>query len=68
MQWPAPTPRCCWRRAVVACGWFGIQTWVGSAAIHQMLALVTGASPHDSAVDCERECRLDSGSSLFHAG
>lgn len=27
-------------RAVVACGWFGIQTWVGGLAIHEMLALV----------------------------
>jgi len=25
-------------RAVVACGWFGIQTWIGGAAIHQMMA------------------------------
>jgi len=24
-------------RALVACGWFGIQTWIGGAAIHQML-------------------------------
>jgi NCS1 family nucleobase:cation symporter-1 len=27
-------------RAIVACGWFGIQTWVGGLAIHEMLALV----------------------------
>ncbi len=25
-------------RAVVACGWFGIQTWIGGAAIHGLLA------------------------------
>ena len=24
-------------RALVACGWFGIQTWIGGAAIHQIL-------------------------------
>jgi NCS1 family nucleobase:cation symporter-1 len=27
-------------RAVVACGWFGIQTWVGGLAIHEMLTIV----------------------------
>jgi len=26
-------------RAVVACGWFGIQTWIGGAAIHAMLSI-----------------------------
>ena len=25
-------------RGIVACGWFGIQTWIGGAAIHQMMA------------------------------
>ncbi|MGH8046013.1 MAG: NCS1 family nucleobase:cation symporter-1 [Chthoniobacterales bacterium] len=25
-------------RALVACGWFGIQTWIGGAAIYQILA------------------------------
>src|SRR4051812_29703761 len=24
-------------RAIVACGWFGIQTWIGGAAIYQMI-------------------------------
>ena len=24
-------------RAIVACGWFGIQTWIGGQAIHSML-------------------------------
>src|SRR3954452_2549747 len=27
-------------RALVACGWFGIQTWIGGQAIHTMLGLV----------------------------
>ena len=27
-------------RALVACGWFGIQTWVGGAAIYQLLNVV----------------------------
>ena len=34
-------------RAVVACGWFGIQPWIGGTAIHAMLAVIwpaTGAS------------------------
>ncbi|KAK9812699.1 hypothetical protein WJX72_002283 [[Myrmecia] bisecta] len=31
-------------RAFVACGWFGIQTWVGSCAIHKMLAVVSGGA------------------------
>lgn len=26
-------------RAVVACGWFGIQSWLGGLAIHQMLSV-----------------------------
>jgi NCS1 family nucleobase:cation symporter-1 len=26
-------------RAVVACGWFGIQTWIGGFALYQMLAI-----------------------------
>src|SRR4029079_2644635 len=25
-------------RAIVACGWFGIQAWIGGAAIHQLVA------------------------------
>jgi NCS1 family nucleobase:cation symporter-1 len=25
-------------RAIVACGWFGIQTWIGGSAIHQLMA------------------------------
>jgi NCS1 family nucleobase:cation symporter-1 len=27
-------------RALVACGWFGIQTWIGGTAIHSMLLIV----------------------------
>jgi NCS1 family nucleobase:cation symporter-1 len=27
-------------RALVACGWFGIQTWIGGQAIHEMLKVV----------------------------
>jgi NCS1 family nucleobase:cation symporter-1 len=27
-------------RALVACGWFGIQTWIGGAAIYQVLAAI----------------------------
>ena len=26
-------------RALVACGWFGIQTWIGGQAIHSMLQI-----------------------------
>jgi len=29
-------------RAFVACGWFGIQTWIGGAAIHAMLSIIFG--------------------------
>ena len=25
-------------RALVACGWFGIQTWIGGSAIYKILA------------------------------
>ncbi|MDF1565243.1 MAG: NCS1 family nucleobase:cation symporter-1 [Deltaproteobacteria bacterium] len=28
-------------RALVACGWFGIQTWVGGSAIYQLLNVLT---------------------------
>ena len=27
-------------RAIVACGWFGIQSWIGGTAIHSMLAVI----------------------------
>ena len=29
-------------RGLVACGWFGIQTWIGGAAIYQLLATFLG--------------------------
>jgi len=29
-------------RGVVACGWFGIQTWIGGAAIYSTIAMLTG--------------------------
>ncbi|MFN0011085.1 MAG: NCS1 family nucleobase:cation symporter-1 [Phycisphaerales bacterium] len=29
-------------RALVACGWFGIQTWIGGAAIYQVLGAIGG--------------------------
>src|ERR1022692_1789537 len=31
-------------RAVVACGWFGIQSWIGGTAIHAMLAVTWPAA------------------------
>lgn len=31
-------------RALVACGWFGIQTWVGGSAIYQLLDVAAGGS------------------------
>jgi nucleobase:cation symporter-1, NCS1 family len=31
-------------RAVVACGWFGIQTWIGGQAIHSMLQILWPAA------------------------
>jgi nucleobase:cation symporter-1, NCS1 family len=31
-------------RALVACGWFGIQTWIGGQAIHSMLKILWPAS------------------------
>jgi NCS1 family nucleobase:cation symporter-1 len=35
-------------RALVACGWFGIQTWIGGQAIHSMLKILwpAAASPN----------------------
>jgi nucleobase:cation symporter-1, NCS1 family len=37
-------------RALVACGWFGIQTWIGGQAIHSMLKILwpAAASPASS--------------------
>jgi len=36
-------------RALVACGWFGIQTWIGGQAIYAMLAIVWPAARSSSA-------------------
>ena len=33
------------RRALVACGWFGLNTWLAASAIHALLAAVTGKPP-----------------------
>ena len=32
-------------RAFVACGWFGIQTWIGGAAIYALLGVIGGVAP-----------------------
>lgn len=32
-------------RALVACGWFGIQTWIGGSAIHQLLGALLLDTP-----------------------
>ncbi len=32
-------------RALVACGWFGIQTWIGGSAIYVLLAVMLGFTP-----------------------
>jgi NCS1 family nucleobase:cation symporter-1 len=32
-------------RAVVACGWFGIQTWIGGSAIYSIGAILLGFDP-----------------------
>jgi NCS1 family nucleobase:cation symporter-1 len=31
-------------RAIVACGWFGIQSWIGGTAIHSMLGVIWPAT------------------------
>ena len=33
-------------RAIVACGWFGIQSWIGGQAIYAMLVVVWPAAAH----------------------
>jgi NCS1 family nucleobase:cation symporter-1 len=35
-------------RAVVACGWFGIQSWIGGTAIHAMLSVIWPGAGHAS--------------------
>jgi NCS1 family nucleobase:cation symporter-1 len=37
-------------RAIVACGWFGIQTWIGGQAIYSMLQVLWPAASTHSAV------------------
>jgi nucleobase:cation symporter-1, NCS1 family len=37
-------------RALVACGWFGIQTWIGGQAIHSMLQILLPAASSPSVV------------------
>jgi nucleobase:cation symporter-1, NCS1 family len=37
-------------RAVVACGWFGIQSWIGGTAIHAMLAVIWPAAASNHAI------------------
>ena len=32
-------------RALVACGWFGIQTWIGGSAIYVLLSVLFGFTP-----------------------
>jgi len=32
-------------RALVACGWFGIQTWIGGSAIYVLLSVIVGFEP-----------------------
>src|SRR5438445_13506414 len=42
-------------RALVACGWFGIQSWIGGEAINTLLGTVWRAgrnSPHGTGVCC----------------
>src|ERR1700690_4201596 len=36
-------------RALVACGWFGIQTWIGGQAIFSMLQILWPAAGHSQA-------------------
>ncbi len=37
-------------RAIVACGWFGIQTWIGGQAIYSMLRILLPAATSNPAV------------------
>jgi nucleobase:cation symporter-1, NCS1 family len=37
-------------RALVACGWFGIQTWIGGQAIHSMLEILWPAASNPQVV------------------
>ncbi|MEW5742662.1 MAG: NCS1 family nucleobase:cation symporter-1 [Myxococcota bacterium] len=35
-------------RAVVACGWFGIQTWVGGTSLYTLWMVMTGRTPAET--------------------
>ena len=35
-------------RAIVACGWFGIQSWIGGQAIAQMVNIIAPSTTHSS--------------------
>ena len=37
-------------RALVACGWFGIQTWIGGASIYAMSSIIFGFDPAQKTV------------------
>ena len=37
-------------RALVACGWFGIQSWIGGTAIHAMLSVIWPGAAENSGV------------------
>lgn len=37
-------------RAIVACGWYGIQTWLGGSAIYVLLNILTGNALHGAAL------------------
>ena len=40
-------------RAVVACGWFGIQSWIGGTAIHAMLGVIWPATASANRSACQ---------------
>mmetsp|Transcript_26664 Transcript_26664/g.79237 ORF Transcript_26664/g.79237 Transcript_26664/m.79237 type:complete len:331 (-) Transcript_26664:1483-2475(-) len=46
-------------RALVACGWFGIQTWIGGSALHQLLCALGGgtalAAPSTTALGSHKQ-------------
>jgi NCS1 family nucleobase:cation symporter-1 len=35
-------------RAIVACGWFGIQTWVGGVSLYTLWMVMTGGTPAET--------------------
>lgn len=37
-------------RALVACGWFGIQAWIGGEAIHKILSIFFPVFAHDAVI------------------